>query len=194
MTVRFFGGWDYPEGLCDDPSLVSVGYRDGVPMGGTLSTEGASEAPVFVLSALGDPGAANGSITEPATPLQRIQIVKGWLAGDDYQVEVFDVGGDTTAGTAPGVDMNTCEPMDEGFSSLCSVWTDPDFDPAQRAVYYARVIEIPTCRWTTHQCVAAGIDCEDRDTVTPDWASCCDDRFETTIQERAWTSPIWYTP
>ncbi|MFT6396170.1 MAG: hypothetical protein ACJAYU_000913 [Bradymonadia bacterium] len=194
LTVRFFGGWDYPEALCDDPNLVAVGYRDGVPMGGTLSAPASDEAPVFLLSALADPGATNGSIGEPSTPLQRIQIVKGWLEGGEYRVEVYDVGGDSTAGTEPGVDLNTCEPMDEGFASLCSVWTDPDFDASQRATYYARVIEIPTCRWTTHQCVAAGVDCDDRDTVTPDWGSCCDDRFETTIQERAWTSPIWYTP
>ena len=195
ITLRFFGGWDYPDTMCADPDLVRAGYSGGAPMGGVLPAP-ASDAPTFVVSALADPGAPSvgASAADPSTPLQRIQIVKGWMDGDEYRVEVFDVAGDVAAGTDPGVDLATCEPMDEGASSLCSTWTDPDFDVNQRAFYYARVIEIPTCRWTTHQCSRAGVDCDDPDTVTPDWRSCCDDRFEPTIQERAWSSPIWHQP
>ena len=197
MTVRFFGGWGYPDDLCDDPDMVGAAYDEGVPMGGYLpETVDGAPGPTFVLSALRDPGAEATAHTPaaPGTRLQRVQIVKGWLEDGEFTSAVYDVAGDPLAGTDPGVDLTTCEPMDAGADTLCGVWTDGDFDPDQRAFYYARVVEIPTCRWTTHQCAAAGVDCDDSDTVGRDWESCCDDRFERVIQERAWTSPIWHNP
>jgi len=214
IVVRMFGGWDYPSNLCDAEDLVAQADDGGVPMGGTLAPQPGSSAPKFVVSAKQDAA---------SVPLQRIQIVKGWLDGDDYQVQVYDdVAGDKNNGAS--VNLNTCEPQGEGFGDLCRVWEDPNFDPAQRAYYYARVIENPTCRWTTYQCVAEAYDCEnpsreidldccdpaaglnvarctdieplcdDPDSLPPVDARCCVPRVEPTIQERAWTSPIWYQP
>ena len=211
IVVRMFGGWEYPSDLCDAADLAAQGYAGGVPMGGTLPPRVGSSAPRFVLSAKQDATSA---------PLQRIQIVKGWLQGQDYQVQVYEVAGDPNDGAS--VDMDTCEPQGEGFADLCKVWEDPDFDPSQRAYYYARVIENPSCRWTTRQCVAASYDCNDPvrqidlDCCDPvvglnvDWcasvdcsnpdslptadARCCLPRLQPTIQERAWSSPIWYQP
>ena len=210
IVVRMFGGWDYPNNLCDSADLAAQGYDGGVPMGGTLDPQPGSAGPMFVVSARQD-----------AVPLQRIQIVKGWLEGGEYQVKVYpEVTGD--ANNDASVDPNTCTPQGEGFGDLCSVWQDPEFDPTERAYYYARVIENPTCRWTTYQCVrenydcenpsreidldccdpSAGlnvdwcesIDCTDPDSLPPADARCCVPRVEPVIQERAWTSPIWYQP
>ncbi|MBW2586075.1 MAG: DUF3604 domain-containing protein [Deltaproteobacteria bacterium] len=211
MLVRMFGGWDYPSDLCSAEDLASQGYAGGVPMGGNLSPQPGSSAPMFVVSAKQD---AMG------VPLQRIQIVKGWLEGDEYQVHVYEAAGDPN--NRASVDLATCAPQGEGFGDLCGVWQDPDFDPTERAYYYARVMENPTCRWTTHQCVeksydcenpsrdidmdccdpSAGlnvawcesIDCTDPDRLPPADARCCVPRVEPAIQERAWTSPIWYKP
>jgi len=137
-------------------------------------------APSFLVAALRDPG----TVAHPGTPLQRVQIVKGWLAGGEAHQQVFDVAGDPDNGAT--VDDTTCVPSGPGADSLCTVWTDPSFDPAQHAFYYARVLENPTCRWSTYACNAlppAG---------RP--ASCTDANVPHTIQERAWTSPIWYQP
>jgi hypothetical protein len=213
IVVRMFGGWDYPSDLCDADDLAAQGYAGGVPMGGTLDPQPGSSPPELVVSARQDAA---------SVPLQSIQIVKGWLDGDDYQVLVYDVAGDKDNGAS--VDLDTCEPQGQGFADLCGVWQDPDFDPSQRAYYYARVIENPTCRWTTHQCIAEAYDCEnpsreidldccdpaaglnverctdieplcdDPDSLPPVDARCCVPRLEPAIQERAWTSPIWYQP
>ncbi len=214
IVVRMFGGWEYPNDLCNAADLVEQGYAGGVPMGGTLDPQPGSSAPTFVVSAKQD---------ATSVPLQRIQIVKGWLDGDAYEVRVYDdIDGDSENGAS--VDLDTCAPQGEGFGDLCSVWRDPDFDPGQRAYYYARVIENPTCRWTTHQCVEADYDCENPTTEmdadccdpttglnvdfcdavdcsdtnspppVPADAQCCKPRVEPVIQERAWTSPIWYQP
>jgi hypothetical protein len=223
MVVRMFGGWDYPSELCSAEDLAAQGYDGGVPMGGTLDPQPASSAPMFVVSAKQD---AMG------VPLQRIQIVKGWLEGDEYQVQVYEVAGDPDNGA--NVDLDTCAPQGEGFGDLCGIWQDPDFDPGERAYYYARVIENPTCRWTTYQCTGASYDCADWDveacdelkrsgqssytcdccdpsaglnvawcdsidctdpsSLPPADARCCVPWVEPVIQERAWTSPIWYQP
>ena len=207
ILPRFFGGWDLPEDLCDDPNFVALGYELGVPMGGDMFEAPAGATPKFIVSARQDAQAA---------PLQRIQIVKGWLEDGEYQVAVHEVAGNPNNGAS--VDLSTCDPQGAGFSDLCEVWEDPDFDPSQRAYYYTRVMENPSCRWTTIQCVEADYDCNgdrpiDEECCNPSnglnleqcaaidcndqanaSAPCCLPRVEPTIQERAWTSPIWYSP
>ncbi len=186
--VRFFGGWDYPADLCDDPGMVAKGYAGGVPMGGELppATSGPG-APRLVVWAARDPGTR----THETTPLQRIQIVKGWVEGPELREQVVDVAGGPNGA---GVDTSTCEPHGQGAQSLCAVWTDPDFDPSEHAFYYARVLENPTCRWSQHFCVEAKVDCSDPASVPEGLSMCCSDQHRKVIQERAWTSPIWYSP
>ena len=179
MTARFFGGWDYPEDLCENHDWVEKGYAQGVPMGGDLPERTDSQrAPTFIVSAMKDPGIPG----HPGGLLQRAQIVKGWL-GDDglFHEKVFDVaGGDNNA----GVDLDTCEPHGNGADTLCAVWKDPAFDPEREAVYYARILENPSCRWSQIQC--NGLPEEDQP------LGCTDPPTPRTIQERLWTSPIWY--
>ncbi len=133
-------------------------------------------APTFVVQALQDPEGA---------PLQRVQIIKGWVTAEGGLAEVVhEVAGDPENGA--GVDPATCAPTGEGAADLCAVWTDPDFDPAVAAFYYARVVENPTCRWSTWECL--GLPEGDRPEV------CSDGSVPRTIQERAWTSPVWHLP
>ena len=188
-VVRFFGGWNYGAELCSDPELVAKGYQGGVPMGGDLAKRPrGARAPTFVVSALQDAGSAG----EPGTPLQRVQIVKGWVdAKGAVHERVTDVAGGPNDAS---VDLATCEPRGAGHKQLCSVWSDPAFDPKQRAFYYARVLENPTCRWSQHVCVANAVDCSDPKSVPPALAACCTGELKPTIQERAWTSPIWWEP
>jgi len=183
IVLRFFGGWDYQPEICDG-DLAGIGYAGGVPMGGDLPPP-ASDAPRFAVQALRDPG----SEVSPSAPLERIQIVKGWLDGDEVREKVYDVAG--RAGGA-SVDTSTCERSGRGWDSLCTVWRDPDFDASERAYYYARVLEVPTCRWSTWVCNAQGVDCDDPSTIPPGGAGCCDPAYPKEIQERAWSSPIWY--
>jgi hypothetical protein len=125
--------------------------------------------------------------------LQRIQIVKGWIDGGGVAQEtVFEVAGDPDNGAT--VDEDTCTPSGTGFDSLCTVWEDPEFDPSQRAFYYARVLENPVCRWSTHLCNSLAVDCSDLPSVPPNYAACCNPLWAKTIQERAWSSPIYYRP
>jgi hypothetical protein len=178
MTVRLFGGWDYPEELCGDPELVRKGYAGGVPMGGELSAPPSDGSPTFVVSALRDQGTTEHS----GGLLQRVQIVKGWAdaAGNIHQ-QVVDIAGGPNDAT---VDTETCTPSGPGANAMCGVWTDPEFDPDRGAVYYARVVENPSCRQTGWACLS--------ETNRPAW---CDmPELEKTVQERAWTSPIWYDP
>ena len=187
IDVRFFGGFGLPASLCDAPDLVAQGYALGVPMGGELSaTAATASAPSFAVRALRDGGTA----TEPGTPLQRVQIVKGWIENGAAVEKVYDVAGDARNGAS--VDTATCTTSGPGADRLCAVWRDPDFDPDQRAFYYARVLENPTCRWSTYVCNAAGVRCDDPSTVKEGFAGCCDARYPRSVQERAWTSPIWY--
>ncbi|MBI2382843.1 MAG: DUF3604 domain-containing protein [Gammaproteobacteria bacterium] len=188
-VVRFFAGWDLPQGLCASHDFAGEGYRRGVPMGSDLPASRAAGArPRFAVSALRDPSADG----ESAEPLQRIQIVKGWIVDGDKREKVYEVAGDPNNGAS--VDLSTCETSGRGFASLCTVWEDPDFDAAQPAFYYARVLENPSCRWATRQCLAAKVDCSDADSVPKEFAGCCDANYPKTVQERAWTSPIWYRP
>ncbi len=182
IQPRLFGGWDYPQDLCADPELVAKGYASGVPMGGDLAARPAGAgAPVFVVSALADPGSASRA----GGLLQRIQIIKGWAdaAGHIHQA-VYDVAGNARNGAS--VDPQTCEISGPGERQICGVWSDPGFDPARRAVYYARVVENPSCRWNALQCAA--LPKRERP------AACTDPAVPKQIQERAWTSPIWYAP
>ncbi len=179
IIPRFFGGWEFPADMCDRVDFAATGYKLGVSMGSDLPVSPVnSSAPVFALNAVRDP-------TEEGAPLQRIQVIKGWVddAGRMHQ-DIYDVAGNTDNGAS--VDLNSCKRKGDGHNRLCAVWQDPDFDPKRDAVYYARVVENPSCRWSTYQCNQ--LPPQDRP------PSCSDPDIPKTIQERAWTSPIWYTP
>jgi hypothetical protein len=182
ISVRFFGGWDYTSEDLNSRMPAFRGYEKGVPMGGDLRGKNADGAPTFMVYALRDAIGAN---------LDRIQIVKGWLdaKGKTHEI-VYDVAWSSgrepdsngklppvgnTVNVAAANWTNTI-----GASELGTVWTDPDFDSKQRAFYYARVLEIPTPRWIVYDAFRFGVE-------IPEGA-------ETTHQERAYTSPIWYTP
>lgn len=181
IAPRFFGGWDLPVDLCDREDLLQQGYTLGVPMGADLPDDVTAEAPTFAVLATRDPGTEE----RPGGLLQRAQIVKGWFGPRGYfHQAVYDVAGTKENGAS--VDLETCETSGPGYASLCGVWRDPDFDPDRPAVYYARVVENPSCRWSWWQC--SQIAPSRRPT------GCSADAVPQTIQERAWTSPIWYEP
>ena len=172
MTLRFFAGADLPSDLAETGDLEAA-YASGVPMGGTLdASEG---APRLFVWATQDVDHA---------PLAKIQIVKGWLEGDKTHEKVFDVAcartnavGDCEAANAP-VNLNTCAwASSEGVPELRVSWSDPNFDASQNAFYYARVVQIPTCRWSTYDALRLGIE------------PIAD--FTTAVNEMAWSSPIW---
>jgi hypothetical protein len=182
MVVRFFGGWEFTDDDLRSRAPAFRGYEKGVPMGGDLTAAPSGKSPTFMVYALRDPIGAN---------LDRIQIVKGWLDEDgETQEQVYDVAwSDNRQQGADGklppvgntVDIEAANWTNTiGASELATVWTDPEFDPAQSAFYYARVIEIPTPRWVLYDRLRFGIE-------LPEDA-------ELTHQERAYTSPIWYTP
>jgi hypothetical protein len=183
IGVRFFGGWDFTEADLMSRELAFAGYQKGVPMGGDLTKAPGDTAPTFMVYALRDPIGGN---------LDRIQIIKGWLDEDDethesvYDVAVSDgrkIAAEGRCKTPVGntVDVATASFTNTiGDSELGAVWTDPDFDPELKAFYYARVIEIPTPRWTTIDAFRFGV-------PIPEGAP-------VATQERAYTSPIWYTP
>lgn len=179
IEPRFFAGWNLRADLCDSENYLADAYRDGVPMGAELPVANSHRyGPVFVASASRDP-------RDGGNLLQRIQIVKGWIdaAGRTHQA-VFDI-----AGAAPGeasVDPASCTVSGRGFSQLCATWQDPQFDPQSSAVYYARVLENPSCRWSRYDCLTLP------ELHRP--PSCDDPELPWQIQERAWTSPIWYRP
>ncbi|MEH6550404.1 MAG: DUF3604 domain-containing protein [Pseudomonadales bacterium] len=180
IKPRLFGGWNYDESLCSDPELVARAYEGGAPMGQDLPAK-AGSSPVFIATAQAD----LGSPGTQGMPLQTLQLVKGWVDDEgNHQQRVFDVAGDANNGAT--VDPLTCQTGGEGFAQLCAVWKDPDFDVSRRAVYYARAVENPSCRYNAWQCSQLPSD------QRP--ASCDDTASDKVIQERAWTSPIWYTP
>ncbi len=182
IKVRFFGGPGLAGLDLDDPDLVATAYETGVPMGGDLTGDDGDEAPSFLVWAMRDTMAA---------PLQRVQIVKGWESDGETAEMVYDVACSDGLEVDPArnrcpdngasVDLSDCSTSTGiGAAELKTVWTDPDFDPEQRAFYYARVLENPTCRWSSWDALRAG--------TAPR------QDFPATIQERAWSSPIWYTP
>jgi len=183
IRLRFFGGWSYPSSLTDDKDFVKKGYGAGVPMGQDLPKK-AGDAPTFAVWAQKDPESGN---------LDRVQIVKAWSnPRTGFPAEkIYDVAWsdgrkiDAKTGKLPAVgntvDIQTASyTNDIGDTQLSVVWTDPDFDPAIKAVYYVRVLEIPTPRWSTYDAAKLGVD-------PPSGVP-------ATIQERAYSSPIWYTP
>ena len=174
ISPRFFGGWNYAEDLCEETRLIEIAYQTGVPMGADLvyprGTQGAS--PRFIAMAARDP--ADG-----ATPLQKLQIIKGWIddSGNANQ-RVYDIAGDVD------------EPVNQkairkGYSQLCTVFVDPDFNPTQPSFYYLRVVEQASVRWSAYQCGAL---------PRNERPAECDNDAPELIHELAWTSPIWYTP
>jgi hypothetical protein len=187
MVVRVFGGYDLAAGLCDDGAFAARGYAAGVPMGGDLPPPpAAGAAPRLAISATRDPGTPK----RPGAGLERVQVVKVWFDGATTHEAVYDVAGEAGAGGT--VDPHTCLSTGRGADNLCTVWTDPRFDARHHAAYYVRVLEAPTCRWNAYVCNDARVDCDRPPTVPAGLASCCDDAVPKTIQERAWTSPIWY--
>jgi hypothetical protein len=183
IRVRFFGGWDYTKTDLMSREPAFAGYQKGVPMGDDLPAGTGDKAPTFMVYALRDTIGGN---------LDRIQIIKGWLDKDSkthervYDVAVSDgrkIDKDGRCKTPVGntVDVKTASFSNTiGSSELGAVWIDPDFDPKEKAFYYARVIEIPTPRWTTIDAFRFGV-------PIPEGAP-------VATQERAYTSPIWYTP
>ena len=181
ILLRFFAGYGFPEDIESMADGVGQADRLGVPMGADLAADG-GEAPSFVVWASRDAGSA---------ALQRLQIIKGWIEDGETQEAVFDIA--CSDGLSPdpishrcpdngaSVDISTCEiSSDLGAASLSATWNDPEFDASQRALYYVRVLENPTCRWSTWDAIRNGTP------PNPD--------LHATIQERAWSSPIWYTP
>lgn len=182
IGLRFFGGWGFTENDLRTRLPAEIGYAKGVPMGGDMRPRENNAAPSFMIYAIKDPIGAN---------LDRMQVVKGWLDTDGtLQEKVYDVA--WSAGREAGadgkvpavgntVDVETASWTNTiGTSELATVWSDPDFDPGERAFYYVRVIEIPTPRWVVYDKVRFGVE-------LPEEA-------ELTHQERAYSSPIWYTP
>jgi len=187
-VLRFFGGWDYPEDACAGSDMVSVGYRDGVPMGGDLpASDPNNPAPRFIVSAQQDPGTEE----YPGSALQRIQVIKGWYEDGELNESVIDVAGGPNDAS---VDINSCEQSGSGHANLCTVWQDPDFNPSAPAFYYTRVLENPSCRWSQRVCANAGVRCDNPSTIPEGLEGCCAAEHRKVIQERAWSSPIWYTP
>jgi hypothetical protein len=206
IRLRFFGGWDFGEGMHKDADFVKKAYANGVPMGSDLPAKPTiTKAPTFAVWAMKDPDSGN---------LDRIQIIKGWYKNGYPWEKIYDVAWSddrkpagpkgealemlitdgqriqrvtrtVPAGKLPPVG-NTVDIKNASYTNtigdneLSAIWTDPDFDETQHAVYYVRVLEIPTPRWSTYDAKAAGVEPLD---LVP-----------ATIQERAWASPIWYTP
>jgi hypothetical protein len=182
MLVRFFGGWNFVSDDANTRQPAVVGYQKGVPMGGDLRAAPSGVSPSFLVAALKDPIGGN---------LDRIQIIKGWTEGDERKERVYDVA--VSDGRTIGPDGRCKTPVGNtvdvanaswtntiGDPELISVWKDPEFDPNQRAFYYVRVLEIPTPRWTAYDAKYFGLDVSDE--------------IPMTTRERAYTSPIWYTP
>ena len=175
IRPRLFAGWDFAEDACGMDDRAAHAYAAGIPMGGDLNGGPAGASPQLLVSASQDPDAAQ---------LQKLQVIKGWIdAAGQAHYKVFDVAGnDNEAGE---VDLQTGEWSGSGSESLCAVFEDPEFDPAESSYYYLRAVEVPTLRWSWTQCIALPPD------ERPD---ACDNDAPKTIQEMAWTSPIWYLP
>ncbi|MEM6706651.1 MAG: DUF3604 domain-containing protein [Acidobacteriota bacterium] len=182
IRLRFFGGPRFDDAALEASDFLERAYAEGVPMGGDLYPTEDGSAPTFAVWSVRDPLGA---------PLDRVQIIKGWVEGGKPMEQVFDVACSDGQPPDPSthrcadngatVDLATCDiSADVGEDEIKAAWTDPTFEASQRAVYYVRVLENPTCRWSTWDAIRVGV--EPRQDI------------ETTIQERAWSSPIWYNP
>ena len=182
MKIRLFGGWDFDANTIKSDGWVKTAYAKGVPMGGDLPETGAAKAPTFIMQAVKDPNSGN---------LDRIQVIKVSLKGGKYFEKIYNVvwSGDRKLNAATGklppvgntVDVKNASYTNTiGSAELSGYWTDPDFDPKVPSCYYIRVLEIPVPRWSTYDAKALGVDIPKG---TP-----------ASIQERAWSSPIWYSP
>lgn len=174
IEPRFFAGHDLPEEICEG-DFVTAGYEGGVPMGGEIGP-GKNGSPLFAAAAIAD---SEGGL------LQRLQLIKVWHdeAGVFHQ-SVIELDGDRDNGAR--VDLNSCKVSGPGSRQLCGSWRDPAFDPARPAAYYVRVVENPSCRWSWRQCLSLP--------VAERPPACADTDIPKVIQERAWTSAIWYSP
>lgn len=180
IKVRFFAGYDFAPPVLNSPQLTKIAYQRGVTMGSDLPGKG-KRSPAFIVWAAADPA---------GTALQRVQIIKGYLEKDKHHERIYDVAcannrvPDPATGRCPdngaSVDLNDCATTGTGASELKALWRDPDFDARQDAFYYVRVLENPSCRWSTWDAIRAG---EEPRSDLP-----------KTLQERAWSSPIWYRP
>jgi len=183
IKVRFFSGWEFDETDIHRPAMLDIAYGTGVPMGGDLSKAKRGQVPKFLVIAAMDADGAR---------LDRIQIIKGWMdKAGKLQEKVYDVAWsddrklDKRTGKLPAVgntvDVENATYLNTiGAPQLSTYWEDPDFDRAERAFYYARVLEIPTPRWTTYDSAYFNVELQDD--------------VPSSIQDRAYTSPIWYTP
>ncbi len=182
IRVRFFAGWNYAADLDRHADAIQQAYSEGVPMGGDLPARETSGNPRFLIWAVKDPSSAS---------LQKVQVIKGWAEGGKTFERVYDVAcsdgltpdGKTHRCPDNGAKVNLLDcsySSNKGAAELSSVWSDPDFNPSDRAFYYVRVLENPTCRWSTYDAHRLGMKLPDS--------------VPATIQERAWSSPIWYTP
>lgn len=182
ISIRLFAGWNYPADLAKRADAIDTAYREGVPMGETLQAPVGDPVPHLLVLAAQDPN---------ALPLQRLQIIKGWTnESGESQEATYDVACSDGLAVDPlthrcpdngaGVDPGNCAATgNAGASQLATVWRDPDFDSSQRAFYYARVLENPSCRWSSYDLLASG------GTVQPSAV------VPKVIQERAWSSPVW---
>lgn len=184
ITLRFFGGWEYESSDAFRPDIARVGYAGGVPMGGDLTNAPDGRSPTFLIRAVKDPIGAN---------LDRVQVIKGWRTQDGelrekiYNVALSDGREDEERGPKPvgnTVDVSRASYLNTiGSPELAVVWSDPDFEPGELSFYYVRVLEIPTPRWTAYDAKDFSISSEN----IPDGTT-------MVLQERAYSSPIWYTP
>ncbi|MCH7707199.1 MAG: DUF3604 domain-containing protein [Myxococcales bacterium] len=133
-----------------------------------------------------------GAVGHRSAPLERLQLIKGWLEAGELHERVIQLAGSAVADAS--VDPSSCRTTGQGFDALCRVWEDSDFDPHQRAFYYARVLEVPVCRWSQRICNARGVRCDDPTTLGEGLEACCSESHRPIIRERAWSSPIWYSP
>ena len=181
IRVRFFAGYDYSLDLVAEPEMIAGAYAGGVPMGGDLLAE-AGRSPRFLMWAARDKDSA---------PLQRLQVIKVWAEGGEAREEIVDVAcadGGAPSGSPPrcpdncaAINLEDCSyTEDVGAAELSAMWSDPNFNADRHALYYVRVLENPTCRWSTWDALRAGVE------PRPD--------LPATIQERAWSSPIWSVP
>ena len=181
IQLRFFGGWDFQKTDINAADYVSIGYQKGVPMGSDLLKNANKTAPTFMIAATKDSEGAN---------LDRVQVIKGWTKAGKTFEKIYDVSwsddrkiGATGKLAAVGNSVDVSGATYEntiGDAELTTVWADPDFNPSVRAFYYVRVLEIPTPRWTTYDAARNSIDLPNQ--------------IPKTVQERAYSSPIWYTP